>query len=94
MVDGRVEQPRLAELLVVVVARFGQAVGEEDEPIAGAERDVRLFVLGVGDHAQHRAACAEPLDRSVGAHEHRQVVPGVAVGEHARWSRRARSRRS
>ena len=34
-------------------------------------------------HAEHRPADAEPLDRAVRAHQHRQVVAGVRVGQHA-----------
>ena len=44
--DQEFGQAILAEHLAVFVFRLGDAVGEEDQQIAGAELDVALAVLG------------------------------------------------
>ena len=42
--DCQVDEPAVAELLVGGVADIGDAVGVEDDAIAGAERDAALVV--------------------------------------------------
>ena len=51
-----VQQPLLAELLVVRVLRFGDAVREEHERVAALE-DVRALSVGDAGRAAGRAAC-------------------------------------
>ena len=75
-----VEQPLLAEFLVRRVARLGQAVGEEHQPIARADRDARLFVLGLGKHAEHG-----PADRRAARPSRRRARASAGSGR--RWCR-------
>ena len=48
------------------ISRLGQAVGEQHEPIAGVDRDLRLFVVGVGESRRapgRRCRAARPSRR-------------------------------
>ena len=70
----------LAEFLVGRVARFGQAVGEEHEPIAGADRD------RTPARTRPRAARRAPGRRCRGARPIRRRAPASA-GNARRWCR-------
>ena len=59
---------------------FGQAVGIEDQNVAGAQVQEALVVLLVGQDAEGCTADLEGLEAAVAKQEGR-VVAGVAIGE-------------
>ena len=61
----------LAKFLAPGAQRFADAVSEQDEPVAGSERQLLLLVGPVGEDAEHRAALCQ-------AGAHRRPAPESA----------------
>ena len=75
----RGRQPRRAEQRRALVARLGEAVGEQREGVAGLEDETVLGELEIGAHAEHAAPRRE-LAQAAGAEDEQRVV--AAVGHH------------
>ena len=78
----RLSQPVVAELVAGGVQRFGHAVAEDDDGVAGVELDRLLRVRRELEQADDRAALLEPPDAGL-ADDDRRVVAGVAVRQRA-----------
>ena len=77
-------QTRFPVLFAVFVFRLGDAIGEDDQPIAALQRDLSRFVDSVLLDAERNAARWPALDGSCLAAQDGRVVSGVDVGQAAR----------
>src|SRR5206468_12958947 len=66
-------EPGLAEAIVCPDG-VGDAVGVEDERLAGCQLDARLEPAGAGEGAEQWAGAADRLDRAVADHEGKWVA--------------------
>ena len=82
-VAGGLDHAVFAPLLVVVSHGFADAVGVEEQEVAGLEGDGLFDVGGEGEEANNGAAGLE-ADDLVPAQDHRRVVAGVDALEAAR----------
>src|SRR5215510_7585688 len=71
----------VAELIPVASFSLGDAIGEQDDAVAGFERDGFLCVARGRRDAEDHATHAETSDGTVRADEDREVVARVAVVE-------------
>ena len=75
-----VRKPFLAEERAAGVQRLGDAVGVEEEPLAGLQRKRARAVLGAFQKRQHRPGPVHDVVRLPVRDLQRRVVPGVGVG--------------
>src|SRR5580704_2750021 len=79
MAFSEIDEAGFAEFLVAGVHGFGEAVGEEDEAIAGLEAGLGIGVDAAGHDAERSAALFQSDDSAGGAQEQRRAVAGAGV---------------
>ena len=78
-----IDEAGFAKFVAGSVVGFGDAVGIDDEKIAGRERKFLRDACPVGGHADHRGSGMEALDGAVDAEKERGVVTAIGILEQA-----------
>src|SRR5579864_7790182 len=73
----------VAVLLAVGVVGLDDAVGVEDQGVAGRQQDLGYLVGGRGEEGDRYAGRGKLLDGDAGAHDEGRVVAGVGVAQDA-----------
>jgi hypothetical protein len=77
---GRLNNALIAKFVGLKILRFGNAIGEEEQAIAGIELNRRVCVGPFGQNAEDAAVSAERFRGASGSQEKGGTMAGIFVG--------------